>query len=95
MAKFIDEVEARWTQLLEEQPTLSRSEVMWGTKWPGSLELVVDAIAQLIGGMGAEVLMDRKPHIPSSALRDTTRLLRAMRADRSYQQKMNFDFVPG
>jgi hypothetical protein len=45
---IVDEVEARWPVLLEEFPHLESLDVVWGKRWPGSMERAADRIGALL-----------------------------------------------
>jgi hypothetical protein len=45
---MIDEVEARWRELLEMYPNLPHIEVIWGKSWPKSVNIAASEVARRI-----------------------------------------------
>jgi hypothetical protein len=52
---LVDEVDARWSQLLEEYPRMETVDVVWGKRWPGSIEEAAERIGTLLRVENMEV----------------------------------------
>lgn len=94
---MVDETDARWQRLLREFPKLPHLDVLWGKRWPGSLDAAASSIATLLSVNSTVAYKEtwRIGHVHAGGaeeeiLSDNSHAI----ADRQYRKKMGYKYVP-
>lgn len=95
--QFIDEVEARWVELLADNPSLNYTEIYWANRWPGSFETALESVATFAGVVRAppKKVSNLKHHMDNTTSHNVLLVLEYAALDRAYQQRMGFAYIPG
>lgn len=95
-----DETEARWQEMKKRYgDQLNYIELLWGKKWDGSIDFAALQIAQLFGLSKVNKWDPTWPHMEAhvhagDAALDPNLLWESYRADKEYQEKMKYTYVP-
>ena len=97
---IIDETEARWLKLINDNPMMNFTEVYWSASYPQSMDEAALTVAQFLNidkiAVWSNTWEHMEEHKHSGENTGKVQPIQEIRAqDQKYRQSMNYSYVPG